>query len=110
VSVPGLLTTASTLMCPHGGMVIGIPSSARVTVAGAPMVLATDTFIVAGCAFAPVVPHPCVLVEWQLTAQRTTSGGVATLTDASVGFCKAADGAVQGPVLIQATQQRSTSQ
>jgi hypothetical protein len=104
-----LLTTASTLMCPHGGMVSAIPSSGRVTVAGAAAVLATDTFTIAGCAFAPVIPHPCVLVQWQLPAQRSTSGGLATLTEDSVGFCVAADGAIQGPVLIQATQQQSSS-
>jgi len=107
--VPGLLTTASTLMCPHGGMVTAIPSSARVTAGGAPIVLATDTFIIAGCLFAPVVPHPCVLVQWQLPAQRSTSGGGATLTEASLGLCMAADGAVQGPVIVQATQQKASS-
>jgi hypothetical protein len=110
VTVAGLLTSASNLMCPHGGMVVAVPSSGRVTAGGAPLVLATDTFVVAGCAFAPVVPHPCVLVQWQLPAQRSLSGSVATLTEASVGFCTAADGAMQGPVLVVATQPRATSQ
>jgi hypothetical protein len=99
-----LLNSSSVLMCPHGGMVTAVPSSAGVTVAGSPIVLATDTFTVAGCPFAPVVPHPCVLVQWQLTALRSTSNSVATLTNQSVGLCMAADGAVQGPVIVQATQ------
>jgi hypothetical protein len=97
-------------MCPHGGMVTAVPSSGRVTAGGAPLVLATDTFLVAGCAFAPVVPHPCVLVQWQLPAQRSRCGGVPTLTEASVGFCMAADGAMQGQVMVQATQERASSQ
>lgn len=105
----GLLTTASMLSCVHGGMVTGVPTS-RVTAAGAPVLLATDTFMVAGCPFAPVAPHPCVLVQWQLPAQRSSCANVPTLTEASVGFCLAADGAVQGPVIIQATQQRGASQ
>ena len=106
----GLLTTASTLMCPHGGMVTAVPSSGRVRADGAPIVLATDTFTIAGCAFAPGgAPHPCVLVRWQMPTQRTTSARVATLTEASVGFCVAADGAMQGTVLVQSTQEKCSS-
>lgn len=108
--MPGLLTTASALMCPHGGMVTAVPSSGRVTAEGAPIVLATDTFTIAGCAFAPVAPHPCVLVQWQMPAQRSTSAGVPTLTEANLGMCMAGDGAVQGPVIVQATQQKASSQ
>jgi hypothetical protein len=105
----GLLNTDSTLSCPHGGKVTGVPSSVRVSADGAPLLLATDTFMVAGCPFAPGAPHPCVLVQWQLPAQRSTSGKVQTLTEASIGFCMAADGAIQGPVIVQATQQRGAS-
>jgi hypothetical protein len=105
----GLLNTDSTLSCPHGGKVTGVPSSVRVSADGSPILLATDTFMIAGCAFAPVAPHPCVLVQWQLPAQRSTSGKVQTLTEASIGFCMAADGAIQGPVIVQATQQRGAS-
>lgn len=102
-----LLSASATLMCPHGGTVTAIPSSASVSLGGDPIVLATDTFTIAGCPFAPGAPHPCVLVQWQLPAARSTSGRVATLTTESVGLCQAADGAVQGPVLIQATQTRA---
>lgn len=99
-----LLTSASTLMCPHGGMVTAVPASANTTLGGDPIVLATDTFTIAGCPFSPGSPHPCVLVQWQLSALRSTSGRHATLTTESVGMCLAADGAVQGTVVIQATQ------
>jgi hypothetical protein len=102
------LTSSSTLMCPHGGTVSAIPSNQRVTLGGDPIVLATDTFMVAGCAFAPGgAPHPCLQVEWQLTAQRSDCDGTSTLTLESVGMCKAGDGAVQGPVIIQATQTKA---
>ena len=99
-----LLTSGSTLSCPHGGTVVAVPSGSRVRVAGNPIVVATDTFTVAGCPFAPTAPHPCVRVQWQLTDLRSTVGGAATLAADSIGFCVAADGAVQGTVLVQATQ------
>lgn len=98
----GLLTTASTLTCPHGGTVSAIPSQGRFRLGGAPVVLATDTFVIAGCPFVPVSPQPCVLVRWQLPAMRSTSTAAPTLTLDSVGFCVAANGAVQGSVLIHA--------
>jgi hypothetical protein len=104
----GLLNAASILMCPHGGMVTAVPSSARVTLGGATIVLATDTFTIAACPFAPGAPHPCVLVQWQLPAARSTSSSIATLTEESIGMCMAADGAVQGTVLVQSTQVKVT--
>jgi hypothetical protein len=88
-------------------MVIASPGSQKVT-AGAPVVVATDTFVVAGCGFAPVSPHPCTTVQWVLTDQRSQIGGAATLSTDSVGLCKAADGAVQGPVIIQAAPAQVT--
>lgn len=101
--MPKLLTTASSLTCPHGGTV-QIVSQNQTTKAGAPVALATDTFLVAGCPFNVVVPHPCVRVEWVATAQKVTVGGAAALNEASVGLCYAADNAPQGAVVIAATQ------
>jgi hypothetical protein len=103
--VGGFLTTSSTLMCPHGGTVSVIPSNTHVTFGGDPVALASDTFMVAGCPLNVAgAPHPCLTVEWQLTAFKSDCDGTATLTLESLGMCKAGDGAVQGPVLIQATQ------
>jgi len=98
------LTAASAMLCPHGGTVMPVPANASVSLGGDPIVLATDTFPIGGCAFAPVVPHPCVQVQWIVTAQHATADGAAPLTTDSVGLCVAADGAVQGNVIIQATQ------
>jgi hypothetical protein len=99
------LTAASTLMCPHGGAVSPVPANTKVTLGGSPIVLASDTFPIGGCAFAlPNGPHPCVQVQWIVTALRGTADGAQALTADSVGLCVAADGAVQGPVMIQATQ------
>jgi len=43
-------------------------------------------------------------VEWIATAQRSTMLDDQPLTTESVGMCKAADKAVQGPVQIVSTQ------
>jgi hypothetical protein len=104
-----VLTAGSTIMCPHGGTVLAVPSDPKVTLGGDPIVLSTDTFTVGGCPFAPVSPHPCVLVEWQLPANKSTANSTAILTTESVGMCKSADGAVQGVALIVATQPKVTS-
>jgi hypothetical protein len=99
------LTASSTLMCPHGGTVSAIATNAHVTLGGAQIVLATDTFPIGGCAFTiSGSPHPCVQVQWIVTALRGTADSAQPLTMDSVGLCLAADSAPQGPVLIQTTQ------
>ena len=107
--MPALLTTASTLMCPHGGTVTATPGSPNAS-AGGPVLRGSDTFLVAGCAFAPGgVAHPCVSVNWVVTAVRVIAGG-AVLNQSSVGLCIAADQAPQGTVLIAATQAQVSGQ
>ena len=102
--MPALLTVASVLMCPHGGMVSVSPASTR-AVAGSPIVCGSDTFIVAGCSFNIAgAPSPCVSVTWLVTATRVQSGGNLALNAASQGLCLAATQVPQGPVSIQSTQ------
>jgi hypothetical protein len=106
----GFLTTASMMMCPHGGTVQAVSSNTKVLAGGAPVLRSTDTFIIAGCPFLIVlVPHPCVTVQWVQPAARSTISDP-TLTMASVGLCQAADQAVQGPVIIASTQPSVTGQ
>jgi hypothetical protein len=105
--MPALLTVASTMMCPHGGTVAAIPSQTRAT-AGAPIVLGSDTFLIAGCPFnISGVPNPCISVQWLVTAVRVQAGGGFVLNEASVGLCLAATQAPQGAVLIVQTQPRA---
>ena len=103
-----LLTTASSLQCPHGGTV-SIASSNTQALATAALALASDTFTIAGCPFhIPVgtgtVPHPCVRVQWTRTNTKTSVNGTPTLAQDSVGLCLAADQAPQGPVSVVQTQ------
>jgi hypothetical protein len=107
----GLLNSSSTLMCPHGGTVTIVTSNTRVQGGGDYLVLATDTFTITGCPFVlGLVPHPCVLVQWVQPAVRNQALGAFALTEESVGLCVAADQAVQGTVLIVATQPQVSGQ
>jgi hypothetical protein len=95
-------------MCPHGGPVQAVSASTRATAGSSPLLGAGDTFVVAGCAFVlGAVPHPCVTVRWVQPAARSTVAGAAALTAQSAGLCQAADQAVQGTVLVVATQPRA---
>lgn len=104
----GMLTPASVMMCPHGGMVQAVSSNTAVLAGGQPILRGSDTFIIAGCAFVVgIVPHPCVSVQWVQTAARSSISGP-TLTEASVGLCQAADMSVQGMVIVASTQTQVT--
>jgi hypothetical protein len=107
----GLLNTASTLMCPHGGTVNPISSNTRVNASGAPVLRRSDTFIVAGCGFSPGGAfHPCISVQWLTSDLRSRVLANLTLSDASVGLCLAGDMTPQGTVIIAATQQSVSGQ
>jgi hypothetical protein len=91
-------------MCPHGGTVSAITSNAQAKAAGGFLLRSSDTFLIAGCAFNPGFPHPCVQVQWIQPNVQSQVLGDFTLSEASTGFCVAADQAVQGAVLIITTQ------
>lgn len=101
------LTSSASLACPHGGMVSIIPSNSKVTFGGDPIVLATDTFVIAGCGFNVAgAPSPCTQVQWITTALQATADANQPLTTESVGFCIGGIG-VQGPVQINSTQSKA---
>ena len=102
--MPALLTAASTMMCPHGGTATAVPSQTKAIV-DAPILLMSDTFMIAGCAFMiGPVPSPCLTVQWVVSATRVQAGGTLVLNEASVGLCLAATQAPQGTLLIANTQ------
>jgi hypothetical protein len=101
--MPALLTSASTMLCPHGGIVTAIPGQTN-ALAQAPILLQSDTFLIAGCALSSLpVPSPCLTVQWVTAATRVTAGAP-VLNESSVGLCLAATQAPQGTVLIAQTQ------
>jgi hypothetical protein len=101
--MPALLTSASIMMCPHGGTVSAVPGQSR-AIAGSPILRASDTCLIAGCPFfIGTVASPCVSVQW-VQSGRVRSGGEFVLNESSVGLCLAATQAMQGTVLIAQTQ------
>lgn len=103
-----LLTTASSMMCPHGGQVQAISSNTRAK-ASAPILRASDTFTIVGCPLnVASVPHPCMTVQWVKTNLRSKAGGDFVLAMDSVGLCLAADQAPQGTVIVSNTQPKAS--
>ena len=92
-----ILQLGCTLMCPHGGQVLAVPSQTRVQAGGTPALLAADASTIVGCPFT-VGPkyQPCVTVMWQALATRVAVNQQPPLLESSVGMCKSAEGAVQG--------------
>jgi len=104
--VPSFLTDSSTLQCPHGGSIEAVCSNTQVQTAEGYILRSSDTFSIAGCAFTvpPGSPHPCVSVNWIVTAEETQAVSDFALTEDSVGLCIAGDQVPQGTVLVTATQ------
>ncbi len=96
------LTTASILMCPHGGMVSAVSSNTKALAGGAPILRASDVFTVSGCA---ATPNPCVLVQWIPPARKAGVGGDGALTDGDTGMCMSGMGP-QGNVVVSSTQSK----
>jgi hypothetical protein len=82
-----ILTTASTVMCPHGGMAQLVTTNIEAIVDGAPVLLQTDVHPVVGCPFTPVAYSPCVTVRWVTAATKTSVRQVPVLLQTSVGLC-----------------------
>ncbi len=101
-----ILQMGCTIQCPHGGQASVVPTNTKVMVDGAPALLPTDTFLIAGCAFQlpPPTPSPCLTIQWSAEAVRVTIDGTGPLLETSVGLCKAATGAVQGPASVSGVQ------
>lgn len=104
-----LLTTSSSLSCPHGGTVSITSSNTHAKADGSYIVRSSDTFTIAGCPFMlGSSPHPCVKVDWQVATMRNKAAGDPALADDSVGLCVAGDNAPQGTVLVNNTQRKAS--
>ncbi len=105
-----ILTTTSTVMCPHAGQAILITSNTEALIDGAPALLMTDSHPIAGCVFAPGgVPTPCLTIQWVTGATQAAVHGVPLLLQTSVGLCLNAAQAPQGTAIVAQVQQRATA-
>ncbi len=100
-----LLTTASTVMCPHFGMAHLTTANTQAVVAGAPVLLLTDLHTISGCTFAPgSVPSPCLTIRWLTGGTQSKINNVPALLQTSVGLCLNAAQVPQGPAIVVQTQ------
>jgi hypothetical protein len=103
-----ILTTSSTIMCPHGGMAQLLTSNADALIDGAPALLQTDVHQIVGCTFTPAAYSPCVTIRWASGATQTMVHGVPVLLQNSVGLCLNAAQVAQGTAIVAQVQQRAT--
>lgn len=102
-----ILTTASTVMCPHGGIAQLITTNTEALVDGAPALLQTDVHPVVGCPFTPVAYSPCLTIRWLTGAAQTSLHGTPVLLQTSVGLCLNAAQVPQGPAIVVQVQQKA---
>ncbi len=102
-----ILTTTSTVMCPHGGMAQLFTTNTKAFVDGAPMLLITDVHPIVGCPFTPVAYSPCVTIRWLTAATQTLVQQVPVLLQTSVGLCLNAAQAPQGAAIVVQVQQNA---
>ena len=105
-----VLTTASTIQCPHGGLATLLTSNTQVKVDGAAALLVSDTHSVVGCPFMiGTKPSPCIQITWTLGALKLKVGGTAVLVKNSIGKCLSAENAPQGVALKVSVQSKAKS-
>lgn len=109
--MPGsFLTTASTIICTHGGQAILSTTNSNVLADGSPVLLETDIHPVVGCPFTVGPKYsPCVRIEWAAGTTQTDIQGTAGLIRSSIGKCINAEGAPQGIATIVITQFKADS-
>lgn len=100
-----ILTTTSSVMCPHAGQAQLVTTNTDAIVNGSSMLLQTDIHTLTGCTFAPGgVPTPCVTIRWVTGATQTQIRGVPVVLQNSVGLCLNAAQVPQGVALIVQVQ------
>lgn len=110
--MPGrVLTTGSTVMCPHGGSATLTTANARAKAASGQALLANDVHTVAGCAFTiGPKPSPCIRIQWSAGAVKLKAGGTQVLLESSVGTCYSPESAPQGVALVVAPEPKVRGQ
>jgi len=103
-----ILDQACTIMCPHGGRATAIPGNSRVRVGGTFALLATDSFVIAGCPFTvpPSTPSPCLTIRWSGPATGDSVSRTPVLLQTSVGLCLNASNVPQGTAVVSGVQTR----
>jgi hypothetical protein len=102
-----ILTSASTVMCPHGGQALLLTTNTVALIDGSPALLQTDVHPIVGCPFTPVAYSPCLTIRWITAATQTLVQQVPVLLQSSVGLCVNAAQAPQGTAIVVQVQQKA---
>ena len=102
-----ILTTASTVMCPHGGVAQLVTTNTDAMIDAAPALIQTDVHLIVGCTFTPVAYSPCVSIRWVSAATQISVRDVPVLLQSSVGLCLNAAQAPQGTAIVVQVQQKA---
>jgi hypothetical protein len=110
--MPGkLLTTGSTVQCPHGGQATLSTGNSKVSTTAGKVLLESDIHTVAGCAFMiGTKPSPCLRIEWTGGAAKSKVNQTGVLVESSIGLCYSPEGAPQGPATIVMADQKASAQ
>ena len=99
--MPAALTTASRVMCPHGGTALLLTDNGVLFAGGSAVLLETDVHEVIGCPFTVGTDYtPCVTITWEAGADSLTVDEAGVLTESSLGTCLNAEDAEQGVAII----------
>lgn len=109
--MPGpLLTSGSTVLCPHGGQATLITSNSKVLADGQPVLLENDIHPVVGCPLIIILkPSPCIRIEWTAGTTKMSVDGTPALVMTSVGKCINAEGGTQGVGIVANTQFKASA-
>jgi hypothetical protein len=106
--MPGFLVqVGAQVFCSHAGQAQATVPNPRVVLSGAPSVLITSPYLVAGCALPPppAANGPCVSATCLTGTTRVTSNGQPLVVQSTTSIC-APSGT---PLLIVAPQVRVTA-
>lgn len=106
--MPGFLVqVGAQVLCSHGGQATPSVPNPRVMLSGAPSVLITSPYVIAGCALPPppAANGPCVTGQCLTGTTRVLSNGQPLVVQSTTSVC-APTGT---PMLILAPQARVTA-
>lgn len=98
-----IVTSATTVMCGHGGTATHIPTQVRVRIGGSPVAVASDQHVVAGCSLSTSGGPFCTVLTWTMPAIRVTVGGTPVLVQSSTPMGVGPGQVVSGQVQVSAT-------
>jgi hypothetical protein len=88
--MPGFIfQVGATVLCSHAGQATPTAPNPRVTLGGAPSVLITSPYVIAGCTLPPPpgANGPCVTGQCLVGTTRVTSNGQPFVVQSSTSIC-----------------------